>query len=466
MQSILKSLIDHQNILILGFGREGRSTYRTIRTLLPDRTLTISDKNTNLRDEKVLINDQNVILRLGNDYLDQLSDYDLIIKSPGISLKNHSKLADELRISSQTNLFLSVFSSQTIGITGTKGKSTTSSLIYHILQKHSKNVVLVGNIGIPPFDILDQITPETLIVFELSSHQLQLVDHSPHISVLLNIFQEHLDYYNSYEQYQQSKFNIVRFQNETSWLVYNVDNTIITKFLTNFDQYRQKIGVSTHKQLNDGFYLMNGQIFIAEEGHSVLFYDFNSPCNLVGNHNLFNMMVAAAVCRILGVKDTIIKEGFADFKPLPHRMECVGTFCNITFYDDSISTIPESTIEAVKSIPNVDTLILGGFDRGIDYTNLTDFLYQHVIPNLIFVGPAGKRLHDISVKELSSKSHLYVCDTYSEVVKTAFKITRSGMACLLSPAAASYDIFENFEERGNTFKYLIQTICEHNKNQE
>src|SRR5262249_13035121 len=144
--------------------------------------------NVNLHDNEQLANDQNVMLRLGDNYLDNLSEYDLIIKSPGISFKHHPKLIEDPRISSQTQLFLSIFHSQTIGITGTKGKSTTTSLIYHILHKYTSNVILVGNIGIPAFDLLDKITSETLIVYELSSHQLQFIQQAPHISVLLNIF--------------------------------------------------------------------------------------------------------------------------------------------------------------------------------------------------------------------------------------------------------------------------------------
>ncbi|CAF3375749.1 unnamed protein product [Rotaria sp. Silwood1] len=456
MQCLLKKLFDHQNILILGFGREGQSTYRTIRKFLPDRTVSIADRNMNLIDNQQLANDPKVVLRLGDNYLEDLSEYDLIIKTPGISLKHHPKLANDPRISSQADLFLSVFSSQTIGITGTKGKSTTTSLIYHIVQKYTTNVVLVGNIGIPPFDMIDQITSETLIVYELSSHQLQFIRQAPRISVLLNIFQEHLDYYCSYEQYQQSKLNIVRFQNENDFVIYNADNAIITDFLADFKDPRKRVALSVTQQLKDGFYIMNNQIFIAEQGHSVLFYDANGRKTLMGDHNLFNMMAAAAVCRILTVPDDTIQEGFNDFKSLPHRLEYVGNFWGIHFYNDSISTIPETTIAALKTIQNVDTLILGGFDRGIDYSSLIEFIYQHPIPNLIFIGSAGKRMHEAFDKNLLPENHLYITKTYAEVVDIAFKVTRVGKTCLLSPAAASYDMFTNFEERGTTFIHLIE----------
>ncbi|CAF2795029.1 unnamed protein product [Rotaria sp. Silwood2] len=182
----------------------------------------------------------------------------------------------------------------------------------------------------------------------------------------------------------------------------------------------------------------------------------------MGDHNLFNMMAAAVVCRILTVPNATIQEGFADFKPLPHRLEYVGNFCGIDFYNDSISTIPETTIAALNTIQNVDTLILGGFDRGIEYANLIEFIYQHPIPNLIFIGSAGKRMHEAFTKKSLPESHFYVAKTYAEIVDIAFKVTRSGKTCLLSPAAASYDMFTNFEERGTTFIHLIEKACQCN----
>lgn len=448
MQDLLDIFLRYQRILILGFGREGQSTYLTIRNLLPDRLLFIADEKEILKTHPLLTNDNKIILNLGKTYLDDLPSYDLIMKSPGISLKHHQHLIGSLRISSQADIFLNLFHSQTIGVTGTKGKSTTSSLIYHILHKFTTDTVLVGNIGIPPFDVLDKITPKTVIVFELSSHQLQFINKAPHMSVLLNIFPEHLDYYSSYEEYQQSKFNIIRFQDDNDWVFYNTDNTIIKQYLDQYNKPRNMIALSIAQPIRNGFQIVNNKIFTIENGQYSLFYDNARPRSLMGEHNLFNMMVATAVCRVLSIPDTIVQESFLDFKSLPHRLEFIGTFNNIHFYNDSISTIPETTIAALKAIPDVDTLILGGFNRGIDYSCLIEFVSQHSIENLICIGSAGKAFYDAFNEHFPHGKHTYLVETYDEIIDLSFKITKSGKACLLSPAAASYDMFKNFEDRG------------------
>ncbi len=445
-------------ILILGFGREGRSTYKQLRKKNPNTPLVIADKNLNIANDELLKDDANVSFKLGDDYLQNLDEYKLIVKSPGISLKNLPELLNDKRISSQTDLFLQEFHKQIIGITGTKGKSTTSSLIYHILKKQFDDVILVGNIGVPPFDLYDKINPNTKIVCELSSHQLQHIQVSPHISVLLNIYQEHLDHYNSYQEYQQCKWNITRCQNEEDYFVFNADHELLNELWTNAEIARKTYTFSATKPQKQGCYLHENWIYFNEEK----FYNCSTPRHLKGEHNLLNIMAAIDVCKICGVNDEVIHSGISDFKGLPHRLECVGTYHGITFYNDSISTIPETTIAALKSVENVQTLILGGFDRGIDYSHLVDFLIQHPVQNIIFVGEAGKRIRNLwktqilaHQRQQSNSVNFFDAKDYDEVVKRAFEVTEKNHICLLSPAAASYDMFTNFEQRGNEFKQLI-----------
>ncbi|VAW29857.1 UDP-N-acetylmuramoylalanine--D-glutamate ligase, partial [hydrothermal vent metagenome] len=195
-----------KSILILGFGKEGRSTFSFLSKHFPGCKVGIADQNTRIADEQI-----NVPLHLGKNYLHALNDYDLIIKSPGIMLRGISKNTKE-RISSQTDLFLREFGRQTIGVTGTKGKSTTASLIHHLLKNMGKPAVLMGNIGLPAFDFIEKIDADDLIIYELSAHQLEFVHSSPHIAVLLNLFPEHLDYFGTFEKYKQAKMNIFRFQ--------------------------------------------------------------------------------------------------------------------------------------------------------------------------------------------------------------------------------------------------------------
>ncbi len=441
--------------LILGFGREGKSTYKHLRKSEPTSLLTIADKNPNVAADEIFNGDTNLNFKLGDDYLQNLDEYDCIIKSPGISLKDFPDLMNDKRITSQTDLFLREFSKQIIGITGTKGKSTTSSLIYHILKKQSDNVILVGNIGVPPFDLYDKINENTKIVCELSSHQLQHIQVSPHIAVLLNIYPEHLDHYNSYEAYQQSKWNITRCQNNEDFLVFNADHELLNELWKHAEIIRKTYAFSMSTPQKQGCYIRENWIYFNEKKY----YDCSTSRHLKGEHNLLNIMAAINVCKICNVDDELIRAGIADFKGLPHRLECVGTFQGILFYNDSISTIPEATIAAIRSLENVQTLILGGFDRGIDYSKLVDFLIQKPIKNIIFIGEAGKRIKRQIMEDPhleSGSMNFYDAENYDDVVDLAFKVTEKNQICLLSPAAASYDMFKNFEYRGECYKLRIR----------
>jgi len=440
-------------ILILGFGREGKSTYNHLRKSDPTRVLTIADKNPD-----IVFDDPNVIFKLGDDYMQNLDEYDVIIKSPGVSLKDFPDLLTDERITSQTDLFLQEFGKQIIGITGTKGKSTTTALVYHILKKQSDNVILVGNIGIPPLDLYEKIDENTKIVAELSSHQLQCSTASPHISVLLNIYQDHLDHYNSYEEYQQCKWNLTRYQNEDDFFIFDADHELVSELWNFAELTRKTYTFSASTPQKQGCYLADNWIYFNGEK----FYDCSESRYLKGDHNLLNIMAAINVCKICNIDDDIIRSGIADFKGLPHRLELVGTYNDITFYNDSISTIPEASIAALKSLENVQTLILGGFDRGIDYLPLVDFLLENPVKNLIFVGEAGKRISSIFVTKIlenpelqSHSADFFDAKNYDEVVDLAFKITAKNSVCLLSPAASSYDMFRNFEYRGNYYKEKI-----------
>jgi UDP-N-acetylmuramoylalanine--D-glutamate ligase len=391
-----------------------------------------------------------------------LEEFDVIIKSPGISLQDFPELVNDERITSQTDLFLQQFSKQIIGITGTKGKSTTTSLIYHILKKQFDNTILVGNIGIPMFDLYEKIDENTKIVCELSSHQLQYIQAAPHIAVLLNIYQDHLDHYNSYEEYQQSKWNIIRYQNEDDFFVFNADHELLSELWKYAELTRKVYTFSALKSQKHGCYIHENWIYF--NGKKI--YDCSEPRYLKGNHNLLNIMAAINVCKICGINDEIIRSGIADFKGLSHRLECVGTYQGITFYNDSISTICEATIAAVKSLENVQTLILGGYDKGIDYSPLVDFLIENPVKNIILVGEAGQRICNLWISRIVENSQLqndsvnfFDAKNYDDVVDLAFKVTEKNHVCLLSPAAASFDMFKNFEHRGNYFKDKIMETC-------
>lgn len=459
MTEALKAQFENKSLALLGFGREGQSTYKLLRKAFPTKTLIIIDENDAIRTHAMLQGDSNVQFITGKGCMQEIDRFDVALKSPGIPSNTLPRGLKKVYISSQTDLFLQYYGRQVIGVTGTKGKSTTASLVYHVLKNAGKNTLLVGNIGIPPFDCIPEIKPDTVIVMELSSHQLEYVSHAPHIGILLNIFQEHLDHYYTYEDYQLAKFNIGKYQDAADYFIYNSDNPTLTKLVADSGKLpHQAIAFSLSEGNASGLHIHNKSIEFQLNNQAISLYDFTEGQPLKGHHNLYNIMAASAAAFLAGVLPGQIQTAVQSFNGLEHRIEAVGTFAGIEWYNDSIATIPEATIEAVKTLVNVDTLILGGFDRGIDYGVLYPFLVQSGIRNLIFVGEAGLRMKNELVQFGSHSLHMYFATDFQNVVRMAREVTKPGKICLLSPAAASYDMFKNFEERGNVYKKNVRAL--------
>ena len=451
----IAGFIQNREVLILGFGKEGRSTYRTLRRCIPELKICIADQNEDILSEEDLKNDEFISFELGAKYLDSLLKYKLVFKSPGISFKNYSVPSDQ-QITSQTDLFIELFHSQIIGVTGTKGKSTTVSLIYHLLKSNGRKAMLVGNIGLPALEVLQDVKSETLIVYELSSHQLEFVNHSPHIAVFLNLFEEHLDHYDSYFAYQLAKANITKYQSVTDYLIYNNEDNNVIQRIEESGSKAQKHSFSTNKTSYASYIQDRSIQLFNNEKYSI---DLNR-IPLLGKHNLLNILAALNVCAALGANVTKSIESIYTFNSLPHRLESVGIFKGIHFVNDSIATIPEACIKASETFENLDTLILGGFNRGIDYTLLIDYLAQKEIPNVILLGEVGIIIREELIQRNYSKN-MFNAQNMDEVVQIAFEKSREGSVCLLSPAASSYDSFHNFEDRGDQYKKKVQEYILH-----
>lgn len=428
MKQEIINYLTGKSILILGYGREGRSALDFIRANLPDARVAVADQQTLALDGVETIS--------GDDYLQAIDNFDIAIKSPGVVVKDYLNAAQKAKITSLTDLFLRFCKNTVIGVTGTKGKSTTSSLIQHILHESGKDSILIGNIGKPCFDVLDDIRPETIIVFELSSHQLEFVQASPHIAILLNIYQEHFDHYVDAEGYYNAKKNIFHYQDADDVLIYG-------------DIFQH----ASHEEL-DAYPMQKIDIF----------RDINIPrefikTNLLGEHNYYNILAASAACEACGVAQDDILNAVATFNGLPHRLQFVGEFKNIKFYNDSIATAQEAVISAVKAIGDVDTLILGGMDRGLDYHPLVDFLRGSQVRNIILL-PNTIESFDRIFNEAPRSQILIPVENMEQAVKTAYEITAEHHTCLLSPAAASYGFYKNFEERGTDFCNLVKKYSE------
>lgn len=445
----IRAFINKREVLILGFGKEGRSTYKMLRSYFKDLEICISDINTDIASEKALQNDPFLGWVLGEGHMKALASYSLVFKSPGITFKNY-RIPHSQQISSQTDLFIELFHNQIIGVTGTKGKSTTVSLINHLLVSAGKKVLLVGNIGIPAFEVLSQIDSETLIIYELSSHQLEFTTHSPHIAVFLNLFEEHLDHYRSYLDYQKSKGNITNYQGIDDYLIYNLDDNLVCKRILESGTEAELRAFSTKEDQASLYSPKNNELIIGTERFE---FDFSKTA-LLGDHNILNILSALGVCQSLNVDLSIAIGHLYQFKPLPHRLEDLGSFRGIRFINDSIATIPEACINAISTFPDLDILVLGGFDRGIDYSELIDFLLERKIPNIILMGQVGRLLKELFEEENYSLA-LFEATTMEEVIQTVYRVGKEGSVCLLSPAASSYDAFHNFEDRGDQYKKKV-----------
>ncbi len=400
---MIKDIFENKKILIWGYGREGKSSEKYIR------------ENCNVRELEIFEGDFSDI---------ELAKWDLILKSPGIYLKNRPE-----NVTSETEIFLNEFANQTIGITGTKGKSTTSSLMHSVLTACGKKSILLGNIGKPCFDYINEIDPDTYIVFELSCHQLMHIKTAPAHSIFLNLYPEHLDYYGNIDDYFKAKANIVLKQKKGGIAL---------------------IGENVPEIRHD-----SKQIIVRDSAEKD-----DIRLQIPGEHNKLNaLFVKKMAVDVLGLPEASVSKGLFEFKGLPHRLEFFKEIDGTKYYDDSISTIPEATINAAKSIPGADVILIGGMDRGIDYSVLVDFVCENTNIKFILMYETGKRiLNEIKEKYKTVPQNIYCVDELSEAVKCAVNLRSKGKAVILSPAAASYGYFKNFEERGDKFKEYVNEI--------
>jgi len=454
--------LERKSVLVLGFGTEGQATYEFIRQRWPQKQVTIADRRDlskfDLSLQQRLQSDPACVLSLGPHYLDRLSDYDVIIKTPGMPAAV-VRAASAMAITSHSALFLANYPRERIvGITGTKGKSTTTSLIVDILRKAGIDVRLAGNIGLPPLPMLKDCTDETYFVHEFSSHQLAEVEHSPHFAVLLNIVPEHLDYYADFSEYVAAKENITRFQTPNDVLVFNGDYPEPGRIAkrTRARGVRFSMADATADCYVHSRWIVSSMGGAAQE---IMGLD---DVPLLGAFNLENVLAAVAVARLFNAPAQTIRTAIQEFRPLPHRLEFVGTFKGIRFYDDSIATVPEAALGALDALGSVTTLILGGHERNLDYTDFGKELVKRGLETLIFFPTTGERIWNAVQSQSqpdASMPKAFFVDTMQEAVRLAYMHTSSGKICLLSPASPSFGIFKDYKDRGESFKAWVLNLA-------
>lgn len=400
-----------RNALLLGYKKEGTATRRYLRERFPKLTIGVADAFQ------------------GKTYLRKQADYDIGVKTAGMPRRLVT-----MPYTTATNLFFSELRGtpvRIVGVTGTKGKSTTTTLIGALLRAGGHRIRVLGNIGTPMLDTLRQpLRPDEIIVLELSSHQLDDLRFSPHVAVVLNLFPEHIPYHGTVEAYYAAKENIIAFQKPDDVFIYNPRDT----------------------QLRQWAKGARGQVLPWQKELPLA----RKELPLLGDHNVENVRAAVTVARQFGVSDAAIRRGLKNFRSLPHRLERIGTFRGITFYDDAISTTPESTIAALRALPNVGTIFLGGEDRGYDFRALERALRTSGVQNVVLFPNSGKRV-------LQSHKGFSVLQTRSmdAAVRFAYRMTPRGKVCLLSTASPSYTLWDNFERKGEAFQRAVRAYRRH-----
>ena len=444
-----------KRLVILGAGESGIGT--ALLAKQKGYEVFVSDGSAIKANFQKELEDNGIAFESGKHSVDQILNADEVMKSPGIPEKNEMVKAirakgipviSEIEFGYRYKGF-----SKITAITGSNGKSTATSLLYHICQLVNDDVAMVGNIG---FSFARQIAvaPKSLYIIEVSSFQLDDIIHfKPDIAILLNITEDHLDRYDyKFENYIKSKFRIIENQTAQDYFIYCIDDEVIVKHLELLTTNTNPLPFSMKQEVKKGGYIKNDQMMlkIQEERVSMSVYDFA----LKGKHNAYNTMAASIAATTLGIRKEKIREAVSNFHSLEHRMEFVATVRGVDFVNDSKATNVNSTWYALESMQKSTVLILGGVDKGNDYELIAE-LVKEKVKAIICMGTDNKKIIDFFGDKVAS---IVEADSAKKAVTAAFKLAEKGDVVLLSPACASFDLFKNYEDRGIQFKESVKEL--------
>ncbi len=446
-----------KKIAVVGLGLEGKDI---VNFLLRRKTdITLFDQKPEAELDFSGINRNKISLNCGPDYLKKgFLDFDFVFRSPGIRPDIPEFVEAKKRgvvITSAMKLFFELCPAKIIGVTGTKGKGTTSTLVYKILKRAGKRVYLAGNIGKPYLELLPKLKKIDWVVLELSSFQLFDLKKSPNIAVVLNITVDHLDWHRDRKEYVNAKKNVVRYQNKNDFVVINADYKTPKSF--GRSTRARKYYFSRRKRLN-GCFVEENKIILKIGKEEVI--GNTRDLKLRGEHNWENVAAAVCVAKLVGVNSSLIKKAVFSFKGLEHRLELVRTYKGVSFYNDSFSTNPQPTIAAIKSFVEPITLILGGSDKGLDYDEMgEEIVNTKNVKNIILIGQIASLIKKSLVKA-KFKGRIFDLDSskMDRIVRFCFNNTLDGEIVLLSPASASFGMFKDYKERGNLFKITVRKL--------
>lgn len=448
-------------IAILGFGIEGKAVLAYLQAHKYTE-ITVCDMNADMAKDMP----DGVSVRLGPTYLDDLADFDVIFRSPGIRVLDPAvqvAVNNGAELTSSTAFFLDQAVCPVIGVTGTKGKGTTCTLIYEMLKAARKDAYLAGNIGDPAIAFLGRIDAESLVVLELSSFQLQDLTKSPRYAVLLNTTKDHLDYHADRDEYLAAKESLLAHQKGDHVAVLNKDYEY-SKYYKPLVKGRL-FWVSVRDEVTDGAFVKDGVIYFVSEGER------EEICNvadvaLIGSHNLENVLPAVVIAKILGVNSGMVHKVIEGFAGLPHRLEFVVEKGGVKYYNDSFSTTPGTSMAAVDSFEEPTVLIAGGYHKGLEYDEwAVKILTKPSLKTVVLIGNTAQMMED-AIKEAENKLGEAVGSPTSvlrardmkEAVKKAAEVAEKGGIVVMSPAAQSFDMFKNYKERGEVFRQLVKAL--------
>ncbi|UOQ93083.1 UDP-N-acetylmuramoyl-L-alanine--D-glutamate ligase [Halobacillus shinanisalinarum] len=440
---------DYNNVLVLGLAKSGTAAAELL--LDSGVHVRVNDYKADENSEQVRrLNAKGAEVITGGHPLHTLDDIDLIVKNPGIRYENPIVVEGQKRgISVVTEIELAgqLHKGDLIGVTGSNGKTTTTTLIHAFLEADHKPVSIAGNIGEVACEVARTTSEEETMVVELSSFQLMGVEtFKPNIAVWLNLFEAHLDYHHSLENYYQAKANITKMQTEDDYLVYNADDDSIVSFLSTAAATRVPFSIT---EKVDGAFADEEWVYF--KGEKVM---KRSDIVLVGEHNLANILAAVAAVKIRGISNDAIHKVLTSFAGVPHRLEFVTRKQGILFYNDSKATNILATSYALRSFTQPTVLLAGGLDRGNDFDGLIPYLTN--VKAMVVFGETQDKLADAAKQ--ANIEHICAVETMDEAVQTAHRLTHEGEVVLLSPACASWDQYGTFEERGHMFKQAVHKL--------
>lgn len=399
-------------IAILGYGVEGKETLKFVKNKYPKAKISILDAK---RDK---------------NYLENLVSFDIIFRSPGVpyyTKEVQKAVRAGVKVTSAIDTFLGGARGTIVGVTGTKGKSTTATLIYEILKAAKKDVYLGGNVGNSPLGFIQKLRKNSISVLELSSFQLQGITASPNVAVVLDVFPDHMDYHKNFKEYVSAKAGIVKYQNKND-VVYYVPTSKTSRSIAKLSA-GQKIPISPH--------------------------EFPIDLKIHGLHNKQNAAMAAAVASRFGVSPIVSLDIITKFGGLPNRLKFVSNIGGVSFYNDSASTNPQTTVAALQSFPGIPKiLIAGGRDKNLDFKILKKVIEKENVRAVILFGECKEKIG----KAIGNACPIHYSSTLEGAVKAALSKSLPRDVVLFSPGAASFDMFENYKERGKKFEAIVKKL--------